>query len=601
MKRIKLLWHIYPPMVLVTVLSLIAISWYASSSLREFFLDQTEGNLKISANFILKQVAGPFLDGDPERLRLLCRDIAGESSTRVTLILKSGEVVADSAEQWGKMDNHSDRAEVGRALAGKVGLSIRYSQTMQQDMLYVAVPISDGSAVAGVLRLSVPVTSIDEALQQVHGKILLSLVFLIIVAALVTLGVSRKISRPIEKIRHSAERFAKGDLTRKIVFGRDKSISLELMDLASAMNRMAGQLDERIRTVTEQRNELEAVFASMVEAVLVINMEECLVRANRAALSLLDIDETRLQGKPIVEVVRNPALLKFIRKSLSVSTLIEEELVLHEAGVREDLFFLARGKSLQDAQGVRVGCLVVFNDVTRLRRLEGVRSDFVANVSHELKTPITTIKGFVETLKDGALDDPVEARRFVDIILKNSNRLNDIVDDLLALARIEADDNSSRIELEHSLLRNVIAGSMETCASRAEAKNLAITIDCPDDLAADMNSPLLQQAVTNLIVNAIKYSHPGGEIKVTGRLAAQSILLRVEDFGVGIAAEHLPRLFERFYRSDKARSRQLGGTGLGLAIVKHIVHAHHGVVDVASIPGKGTVFTIKFPVAGQVS
>ena len=239
---------------------------------------------------------------------------------------------------------------------------------------------------------------------------------------------------------------------------------------------------------------------------------------------------------------------------------------------------------------------MVLNDVTRLRRLEKVRSDFVANVSHELKTPITAIKGFVETLQDGAMADPAAAGRFIEIILKNSNRLNAIVDDLLTLSRIEQEDDNRQIDLERGRLAEVLADAVEACTQKAAVKDLAITVACPADLLAEINSPLLQQAVTNLIVNAIKYSDQGGEVFVSGQLVDDAVSIRVEDFGVGIASEHLPRLFERFYRSDKARSRKLGGTGLGLAIVKHIVHAHHGLVEVVSTPGKGTVFTITIPV-----
>lgn len=603
MQKRKLIWHIYPPLVLVIVFAMAATSWYASSSLRSFFLEQTGDNLQILAKFILARVEEPFRFGNGAHLEKLCRDIGAESATRVTVITKTGEVVADSTEQAARMDNHSDRVEVRQALAGRGGSSLRYSQTLKQNMLYVARPIYDrdsssGSSpgVAGVLRLAIPVTAIDQALGQVYGKLLFSSILLIIIAALITLAVSRRITLPIEKIRRSAERFAGGDLTGKIVFGRDQRISLELQELAAAMNKMARQLDDRISKVTEQRNELETVFASMVEAVLVVDTEERLLSANKAALTLLDLDENRLQGRSIVEIVRNPALLQFIRKTLALTTMIEENLVLHEAGGRETAL-LARGKALPAAHGHRGGCLVVFNDVTRLRRLESVRSDFVANVSHELKTPITTIKGFIETLQDGALDDPVAARRFVEIILKNANRLNAIVDDLLALARIEAADNNSRIERETTLLSKVLAGAVETCAPGAEVKNLAITVDCPADLSAEINGPLLQQALANLVLNAVKYSHPGGEIKVAARLVADAVIIRVEDFGVGIEAEHLPRLFERFYRSDKARSRQLGGTGLGLAIVKHIVQAHGGRVEVASTPGRGTVFTVMLPAA----
>ncbi|MEN8134675.1 MAG: ATP-binding protein [Thermodesulfobacteriota bacterium] len=602
MKTKRLLWHIYPPLVLIIIVSLAATAWYASNSLRNFFLEQTEDNLKTRAGFILNEIEEPFAQGQLDLLNELCRSIDNESTTRITVILPSGKVVADSEELAEKMDNHADRVEIGQALTGQTGSSIRYSHTLQKNMLYVAIPIYGRRSVdteiadpTGVLRLSIPVTAIDNILRQVYLRIMLGSIFLIIVAALITLGVSRRISRPIERIRQSAERFAQGDLTRKIIFSRDKNISSELVELAEAMNKMSSQLDSRIKMITEQRNKLEAIFAGMIEAVLLIDVDEKFLGANKAAIALLGLEAIVPEGRPVVELVRHPDLLQFIRKALSVSTTIEGELNFNEPD--RELFFQAYGSSLLGSNEKRIGCLVVLHDVTKLRRLERVRSDFVANVSHELKTPITTIKGFAETLKDGALQDPEATEKFVDIILKNSNRLNSIVDDLLALSRIEQEDENQLIELAKSSVCKIIDDSVEDCSPRAEEKNMLIQVDCPTNLTAEINSPLLQQAIVNLLVNAIKYSNPGSEIKITGSKDVSTVLIRVEDFGTGIANKHLPRLFERFYRSDKARSRKLGGTGLGLAIVKHIVQAHHGEVKVTSILGKGTVFTIKLPAA----
>jgi two-component system phosphate regulon sensor histidine kinase PhoR len=393
-------------------------------------------------------------------------------------------------------------------------------------------------------------------------------------------------------MRDGARRFADGELTRQLPLYRSE----ELAGLADAMNRMAGQLDERIQTVVSQRNEQEAVLTSMIEGVLAVDLDEKILRINQAAAQQLDLQPEAVIGRRIQEVLRKPDLQKFVTEALQSKQPLEAEMRLSIRG--EERFLQAHGAPLRDASGKEIGVLVVLNDITRLLRLENIRRDFVANVSHELKTPITAIKGSVETLLGGAIEEADSAPRFLEIIARQADRLNAIIEDLLALSRIEQGEEKAGIHLAPVAVRDVIQSALLSCQVRAQDKQVSLVVDCPGDLHCPANAPLLEQALVNLIDNAITYSSEEGEVRIAARADSSGLEISVRDFGCGIAREHLPRLFERFYRVDKGRSRKQGGTGLGLAIVKHIVQAHGGQVRVDSSPGEGSTFTIALPMAG---
>jgi len=299
-----------------------------------------------------------------------------------------------------------------------------------------------------------------------------------------------------------------------------------------------------------------------------------------------------VEGKLIQELIRNPDLHRFIRNTLTAEEPVEGDITLHKP---EDRFLQAHGTPLRGAKGERIGSVIVLNDVTRIRRLEDLRREFVANVSHELKTPITSIKGFVETLQEGALSDSEDARRFLGIIAKHTDRLNAIIEDLLSLSRLEQNGDKNRIPLEESSIKNTIQSVLEFCADKAAEKNIRIHSHCDERITAKINPPLLEQALVNLIDNAIKFSEPDTDIHIEVGESEEQIRIDVRDQGCGIEKEHLSRIFERFYRVDKARSRKLGGTGLGLSIVKHIAKVHGGQVTVESTPRQGSTFSLLLP------
>ena len=574
--------------MLITLLSLLAVSWYASSSLRHFFLDQTAADLKIRALLVEKQIVAHLAPLDAAKVDAICKDIGKHSVTRITVILPSGQVVGDSRETPRLMDNHADRPEIAIALKGNPGQSTRYSNTLRQQMMYVSVPLQKDQTTLGVIRTSVPITSIKGELRSIQTKIALGGLLIAVLAAWISLLISRRIIRPIEEMKKGANFFADGDLTHRL----PTPDSEELASLADALNQMAAQLDHRIETIVSQRNELETVLASMLEGVIAIDREERIINVNAAAAEFFDCNPEKCPGRNLQEVIRNSALQHFVRKSISSKISKEDDLSLYHNG--EKTLHL-QSSPLLDANKVHIGTLVVFNDVTHLRRLENMRRDFVANVSHEIKTPLTAIKGFVETLHRGNVDNPEEARRFLGIIQKHADRLSSIVEDLLSLSRIEQEDEGKTIKLEEGYVKDVFQSATQICRSKAEEKNITIRPVCEEQISAKFDTTLLEQAVVNLLDNAIKYSEPKSTILLKAQRNDSEIRISVEDQGIGIAQKHLPRLFERFYRVDKARSRNLGGTGLGLAIVKHIAQAHGGHITVESTLGDGSVFTIHLP------
>ncbi|MGB3211788.1 MAG: ATP-binding protein [Desulforhopalus sp.] len=600
----KLLWQIFPANILIILIAIIAVSWYGTTSLREFYLQETEADLEARANLVSSRVSEYLLADQIERLRDYCIHAGRESGTRITVISYSGKVVADSNENPDIMDNHRHRIEIEKAFTGGVGKSRRYSKTLDENLLYVAVPLRvplpldtenlSSDVVNAVLRTSVSVTTLDKTLAGIKVRIGVGSVAVMVLAGLITLLISRNISRPLEQMTKSAEQFSRGDFSERMLPLAKKTASLEVITLASSMDRMAELLDEKIQTIVTHRNQLETVFSSMLEAVIAIDTEERVISLNDAAAGLFDVDRKAAPGRIVQQIVRNVNLQQQISHTLTTRQSVEDEIVLHDGNA--DRFLQTNVVTLSNGIGEHVGVLVVMNDVTKLRRLERVRRDFVANVSHELRTPITSIRGYVETLLDGALDIREDAERFLHIVLRQSERLSTIIDDLLVLSRIEEESKHDQIHLDKELLRPVIEAAIQTSQLKADEAGVAMVIDCPDDVAVEINATLLEQALVNLLINGITYSKKGSKVTVKAAVEedAQGTTVRiaVRDTGCGIAKKHLPRLFERFYRSDKARSRTLGGTGLGLSIVKHIVQAHNGRVEVESVEGEGSEFTL---------
>jgi two-component system phosphate regulon sensor histidine kinase PhoR len=586
MRKKRLFWQLFPTYLLITILSLLGAVWYASSSLREFHIVNVESDLEAKARLVANQVS--VVSKDLAELDRRCKTLGQESGTRITIVLPDGTVAADSEESPARMENHADRHEVKEALAGETGASTRYSDTLGKNMMYVAIPMRENGSIVGVVRTSVPLATVGEALYPVYTQIVLVTVAIGLAAVGLSLIVARRIARPIEQIKKAAERFAGGDLAAQLPIPKSEEIG----SLAQTMNRMAAQLIERIRTVTQQSSEQEAILSSMIEGVLAVDRDERIIRLNRAAARMLDLTAAEVEGQFIQEAVGNPAFRALVAEALSVDAPVEGDVT---AGISEEKYLHCRSAVLKDSEGKASGVVVVLNDITQLRRFESMRREFVANVSHELKTPITSVKGFVETLQDGALEVREDAQRFLGIIANELDRLNSIIEDLLLLSRVEQDMEKKDITLAETQVSDILKRALETCAMKAGEKAISIKLECDEGLVIEANALLLEHAVVNLVDNAIKYSDEGSSVEVKASGQDGGISIEVIDNGCGIEREHVPRVFERFYRVDRARSRKLGGTGLGLAIVKHIVQVHGGHVTVRSTPGEGSTFTINLP------
>jgi len=599
-KKKKLIWQIFPSFLIIIFLSLSSVTSYSTSYFKKFFLENCEKELTIRTKLLQINFAdifsnhivpGNIINGDQDQIRYIdeyCKNAGEKTGTRVTIILPSGVVVGDSFGEIKLMENHMKRPEIMEALKRKKGVAIRYSSTLDKNMMYVALPVMHDTAVTAIVRTAVSVSAIDNKIKSVRNNILIAMLFIILAAAIASLYVTRRMTYPIEQMKKGAARFAKGDLGVRLAVPDSE----ELSELAGTMNRMAENLDEKIKAFKSRSMELEAVHASMQEGVIAIDKEEKIITINDAAVKMLDFPTSELKDRYILELARNFEFQKFIQRALATPEPVEEDIVITRD---KDLMLNIHSTALYDTEGNRMGTLIIFHDITRIALLERLHKDFAANVSHELKTPLTAIKGFIETLQEMLINnDTRESERFLKIIEKNVNRMIDLVNDLLALSKLER-LQGSHIQFENQNMAALIHGAVNSCHAIIQAKNSMVSIDCPEDIMAMVDPVLMEQAIINLVDNAVKYSPENSLIAIIVSSSDGFIDIVIKDNGCGIGKEHLSKIFNRFYRVDKARSRHEGGTGLGLAIVKHIIQYHNGKIDVKSKKEEGSTFRISIP------
>jgi two-component system, OmpR family, phosphate regulon sensor histidine kinase PhoR len=588
--RLNLFWKFSLTFLALLVCVLVAVDYFAERSFRNDYERAGFNELTAIARLARTQPppvpqmpSGPGEDLAP--LNTWVKRMAA-SGARITVITAEGRVLADSEANAEAMENHATRPEVGEALTGGEGRSVRHSTTVDRDLLYYAVRQSVPGEPPIVLRFALPIERADEVLSSFRRNLWFSSFFVLLVAGGLSLLFSRGFTDRVDRLKDFSRRVAEGDFRP---LQRDGSGDA-LEALGIALNRTASRLDRTIHTLTEERNLSAAILGSMVEGVAVVNASERLVFANPGFAEILGLDVPPTPGSKLLEVVRQAELIQAVREILGGATRVQSEIV---TGTLRQHFFAATVAAVR--AGDTTGAVVVLHDITELRKLERVRRDFVANVSHEFRTPLTAIQGFAETLLGGAIDDPQNRTRFLEIILEHSRRLARLTEDLLMLSKMDAE----RLELEiHAInVRQLIEGCVETSQHRATEKQLQVSMSTPaslPEIAGDRRR--IAEVLQNLLDNAVQYTLPGGKIVLSAAAKGHEVVLTVADTGIGIPRADQPRIFERFYRVDVARSREAGGTGLGLSIAKHLVEAHGGRLWVESEVGQGSKFNFSVPI-----
>jgi len=509
-----------------------------------------------------------------------------QTQARVTVIARDGVVLSDSQHDPSTMDNHAGRPEVRQALAGATGTAVRHSATLDVDLCYLAAPAAMQGRPGVIFRLAVPLRQIDAAAAAVRWVILRASAVAAGFALVVAFFVSRAFTRRIRRIQTYAKELVNAEYAGTIESQPDD----ELGSVARSLRGMAEQFRRMIGTLAEESARREALLASMVEGVLAVDHDLRVTFCNRAFARAVNARDPLPERIPVVEVVRDPELLGLLRWVVSSGEPARRRLALAAA---EDRIFEVQGAPV--GRHPAAGAIAVLHDVTAIERLERVRKDFVANISHELRTPLAAIRGYAETLLDGASDDAANQRKFLEIICRNTVRLGDMASDLLALSELEAERQPPTPE--KISVREAARTALGAVESEAIARNVDVFAEAIDDVHVMGQRYRLEHALTNLLHNAIRFNRPGGEVRLEAVLEGDQARIRVSDTGIGIPYQELPRIFERFYCVDKARSRETGGTGLGLAIVKHVAERMGGTVGVESRLGKGSVFTLQFPAA----
>ena len=559
--------------------SVIAAEMYLARTLEAQLLGLIRSDLTVRAQLVAQRVASRMaaLD-DAGTADALADEMAMVADARVTLVNRDGTVAGDSeldAMQLAAVENHGLRPEVVEALAHGRGTSVRYSTTVARRMMYVAVPIVRQKVAMGVARVALPLTEVESAISAMRRNLVVGALVAMLVAVLTALWAAQLISRRLRALTESAGRMTAGRLeTRVRLSGSD-----EIYELGSALNQLADGLSGTLTELRSERDLLTGILSSMNEGVLVVGADGRIVLTNPALRAMLLIGADAI-GRSVLQVVRN-ATLKQLLENAAHGNLGEVEVELTGLMQRRAL---VRAVSLPDSPG---GVLAVFVDVTELRRLESIRRDFVANASHELRSPLTTVRAAAETLRT-VENDTEASTRFVELIQRNAERLANLIDDLLELSRIES--RELKLEMEDVELAVVAERILSQHAHRAQLKNITLAHSLGDAPHVQADRRALEHILGNLIDNAIKYCPESARVSITAAAENGRVRVAVSDTGSGIPSEHLPRIFERFYRVDAGRSRELGGTGLGLSIVKHLVEAMGGLVSVDSRAGTGSTF-----------
>ena len=575
-------WRIGIVFAVLIIACISGLGAYLSHLTRGDHLDTLRVQLADQARLI-GDISAPYFAGNQtDSPDALAKRLGEQIGARITIINKDGVVLGDSEEDPATMDNHADRPEVIEALSQGTGSSIRYSATLGYSMIYVAVPITSNGGVVGVARVALSLAQIDKSLQHLNNVIIVGAVIAAVIAILLAFQMLRITTGPIKKLTQLSKKMAQGELDQEIqITSQD-----EVGELARAFNQMAVRLKEMVALLTNERDRMATILSNIDDAILMVDGDSRITAMNRAAENIFQISEKKALGHTFIEIVRDHEMNELLQHCLSTK---KQQTGAVEIKLKKQ--FLSTIATPLPGDG---GCLVHIQDLTELRRLEIIRQDFISNISHELRTPIASVKALAETLNEGAIEDPSVAKDFLSRINVEVDKLAQMVQELGELSRIE----SGEAPLQKKPVN--IAGAIEHAVDRlrAQADRAGLNFDfvIPSTLPKVMaDEARVEQVLVNIIHNAIKFTPSGGRISISAQARDNNILVSVADTGVGIPADALPRIFERFYKADKSRTS--GGTGLGLAIAKHIVEAHGGRIWAESVERRGSTFNFTLPLA----
>ena len=584
----KLFYQFFGVQFLIFIAAISLVTLYMWFSMHGAFHRQWVNELEVQSSLLTRLFTNDGMLDEREAERFFAQR-GPEGAHRFTLVRPDGTVFGDTATDAHIADSHADRPEIQEALKNGSSVQRRYSASQGKPMIYLAQSIPTNGPPAAVLRIAVPEFALLREITTARQMLVVLVLTVILAALAIGYWASLRIIGPVSALKNGVRRIGDGELSFRLAIPAVP----HLAEVARSINQAADRIEEQVNDLAEERNLRALILANMARGLIATDAGHIVKEINTVARSMTGFQCPLTATTYIRDIIRYPNLLQLIDDCERKHEPLEREMNIGPDG---EMVASVRVTPLDDTLGQCVGTLIIISDVTLLRKLETVRQDFVANVSHELRTPVTSIKGFAETLLDGAKDDPATTERFLGIIMRQANQLESIIRDLLELSRLEH-RSAQNIEKNPTPLADVLRNAEALCHDRATACGATLNVRCEERLTAPLHAGLIEQALVNLIDNALKYgtTPEHTHIDITASDADGTAEIRVSDHGPGIPPLHIPRLFERFYRIDKGRSREMGGTGLGLAIVKHIAFIHNGTVTVESEQGTGTTFTIRLP------
>ncbi len=586
--------------IILIVIGVSVTGFFTSELTQRFYKNEVEEKLKNSANLIKYNISEQIAAGNKVDYNKIAVNYAKlldasssytnssqiKSSTRITFIDYSGNVLGESDTDYREMENHSNRKEVQEAIQGKTGSDVRFSKTLKMNFLYIAVPFDTPKV---VIRISVPLIQLKNIDRAIWYYTLIGILAGVILTTLLALKFSSSVTKPINELIAATKEISMGNYSKRVnINAKD-----EFSQFAVSFNRMAAKLEEVIAEMTDKNLKVDSIINSMISGIAAVDTNYKVMLINSIACEMFGIKNgPGVIGINIIELIRNHQINHFLKETIEKNTPLSNEIIV--SGPEEKILrvYTSPIKSL-DSRSLNSGGIAVINDITNVKKLEQIRTEFVSNVTHELKTPLTSIRGFIETLRGGAIEDREVADKFLEIIDIEAERLYMLINDILQLSEIETKQKDSNISTHN--FKSIAEEVLLILKDSADKKGIKLIGEIEDNIKIVANRDRIKQMLINLIDNGIKYNRENGSVTLKAYKYEGKIIITVKDTGIGIAKEHLARIFERFYRVDKGRSRSMGGTGLGLSIVKHIVNLYSGDIKVNSTTGSGTEFTIQLP------